>query len=88
MPAGLGVYWIAGNLLSIIQEYFLTKHFNKVLDAEDARKAELEERRRKAEEEQKRIDREERAARIAARQAERKHKSYRVSKQPGGKPPK
>lgn len=36
MPAGLGIYWIATSVFTIIQDYFLAKFFTKVLDKEDA----------------------------------------------------
>lgn len=36
MPAGLGIYWIAGNIFGIIQELILTPYYKKKLDAEEA----------------------------------------------------
>ena len=50
MPSSMGLYWAAGSLFSCVQDVLLNKHFNKVLDAEDAvniqrrraREAELE----------------------------------------------
>ena len=36
MPGALGLYWIATSVSQIIQDYVLTKIFNKQLDAEDA----------------------------------------------------
>jgi YidC/Oxa1 family membrane protein insertase len=36
MPGALGLYWIATSVFQIIQDYVLTKIFNKQLDAEDA----------------------------------------------------
>ncbi len=36
MPAGLGVYWIAGNIFAIAQELILTPYYKKKLDAEEA----------------------------------------------------
>ena len=52
MPAGLGIYWIATSVFTMIQDYFLAKYYTKVLDAEDAErlgklKAAEEERERK-----------------------------------------
>ena len=41
LPAGLGIYWISGNLVSIAQEYFLTYYMNrkiKKLPPEEAKK--------------------------------------------------
>ena len=35
MPAGLSVYWIIQGLFSMVQDWFLTKHYKKVYDAED-----------------------------------------------------
>ena len=39
VPAGLSLYWIAQAVFSLIQDYYLTKHYRKVYDAEDAVKA-------------------------------------------------
>ena len=86
MPAGMGVYWITNNILGIAQDFVLTRHYTKILDADDARKAELETRRKTAEEEQRRIDREARAERLAAK-GDKKSKVYRVQNQPKKKPP-
>lgn len=44
MPAGVGLYWSVSNILQMIQQYFLTKHFNQkdgdiiVVPAKDSRK--------------------------------------------------
>ena len=35
-PAGLSLYWITQGVFGLIQEYFLTKHYKKIYDAEDA----------------------------------------------------
>lgn len=35
MPAALGIYWIAGSALGIIQDSILNRHYGKILDAED-----------------------------------------------------
>ena len=55
MPAALGIYWIANSVLGMIQDVILNRHYNKLLDAEDA---ERRERMRKREEEleQKRLE--------------------------------
>jgi len=62
MPAGMGVYWIASSGFGIVQDYFLSKHYNR-LHAEDvAAKEALEDRRREAEQalkEEARLKREE-----------------------------
>ncbi len=55
MPGALGLYWIATSVFQIIQDYILTKIFNKQLDAEDEErnarlKAKAEEIERKREE--------------------------------------
>lgn len=55
MPAGIGVYWIANSVFSLIQEVILTKHYMKVLDAEDAVNRN-EKQRREAELERKRAE--------------------------------
>lgn len=34
-PLGLSIYWIAQSAFGIVQDYFLTKHYRKVYDAED-----------------------------------------------------
>lgn len=57
MPAALGIYWIANSVLAIIQDSILNRHYNKILDAEDAerrqrmakREAELERKRKETE---------------------------------------
>ncbi len=36
MPLGISIYWVAQSVFGIIQDYFLTKHYRKVYDAEDA----------------------------------------------------
>ncbi len=40
MPGALGLYWIATSVFQIIQDFILTKIFNKQLDAEDAERTE------------------------------------------------
>ena len=35
-PAGLSLYWIVQGVVSLVQDIFLTKHYKKVYDAEDA----------------------------------------------------
>lgn len=55
MPAALGVYWIAGSILGIIQDYILNKHYGKILDAEDAERRERM-RAREDELEKKRLE--------------------------------
>ena len=40
MPAALSIYWIAQALFGTVQDYFLTIHFRKIYDAEDAERQE------------------------------------------------
>ena len=42
MPGALGLYWCATSFFSIIQEVWLTKHYTKILDAQDAVRLEKE----------------------------------------------
>ena len=35
-PAGLSLYWIVQGIVSLVQDIFLTKHYKKVYDEEDA----------------------------------------------------
>ena len=35
-PAGLSLYWFVQSVVRTVQDYFLTKHYKKVYDAEDA----------------------------------------------------
>ena len=62
MPLGLSIYWIAQSLFGIIQDYFLTKHYRKVYDAEDELKRQRAAARAEEEAEKERI----RAAKRAA----------------------
>lgn len=62
MPLGISIYWIAQSIFGIVQDYFLTKHYRKVYDAEDAVKREKAARRAAEEAEKERI----RAAKRAA----------------------
>ena len=62
MPLGISIYWIAQSVLGIVQDYFLTKHYRKVYDAEDEVKRQKAAQRAAEEAEKERI----RAARRAA----------------------
>ena len=62
MPLGLSIYWIAQSILGIVQDYFLTKHYRKVYDAEDELKRQRAAARAEEEAEKERI----RAAKRAA----------------------
>jgi len=84
MPSLMGLYWITQNLLGMVQDYVLTKHYFKVFAAEDARRAELEEKRRAAEEAMKEEMRQRRAEAIAAKKQKRKpgQTVYKMQKKP------
>ena len=62
MPLGISIYWIAQSIFGIVQDYFLTKHYRKVYDAEDAIKRDKAAQRAAEEAEKERI----RAAKRAA----------------------
>ncbi len=62
MPLGISIYWIAQSVFGIIQDYFLTKHYRKIYDAEDAVRREQAAQRAAEEAEKERI----RAAKRAA----------------------
>lgn len=61
-PAGLSIYWIAQAIIGIVQDYFLTKHYKKVYDEEDAIKRERAAKEAAEEAERERIRAEKRAA--------------------------
>ncbi len=54
MPAAISIYWIAQGLFGTVQDYFLTIHYRKVYDAEDAARQERAALRRAEEEEKER----------------------------------
>lgn len=54
MPAAISIYWIAQAVFGAIQDYFLTIHFRKVYDEEDAIRQELAAKRRAEEDEKER----------------------------------
>lgn len=58
-PAGLSLYWLLQGVIRMVQDYFLTKHYKKVYDAEDAVKQAkaAEEAAREAERERVRAQR-------------------------------
>jgi len=80
MPAVMSVYWIANNVFGMLQDIYLTKKYNKVLDEEDAKKAELDARRKEAEAKQKEEDRQRRAEKIE--QKNKNTKKYKMTKKP------
>ena len=59
MPAGISIYWIAQALFGVFQDFFLTKHYRKVYDAEDEirRQEAAEEAAQEAERERIRAER-------------------------------
>lgn len=46
MPAAISIYWIAQAVFGAVQDYFLTKHYRKVYEEEDAVRQELAAKRR------------------------------------------
>ena len=56
MPAAISIYWIAQAVFGTVQDIFLTKHFRKVYEAEDAVRQEQAAKRR-AEEAEKELQR-------------------------------
>lgn len=55
MPAAVGVYWIAQSALAAVQDAILNRHYNKILDKEDAERRERF-RAREEELERKRLE--------------------------------
>lgn len=69
MPAGLGIYWIAQNLLSMLQEFISGKMLKKDYEKAAAKKAEQEQ----AEKEEEKLRKQEAAEERAKRLEEAKH---------------
>lgn len=61
VPAGLSLYWITQGAYSLVQDYFLTKHYRKIYDEEDRIKQENAAREAAEEAERERIRAEKRA---------------------------
>ena len=61
VPAALGLYWAMGSFFALIQDIWLTKRYNKILDAEDAVRFEAQ-RIRDEEIERKRLETERKKA--------------------------
>ncbi len=59
VPAGLSIYWFMGGLLRMVEDFFLTKHYRKIYDAEDAVRLEkaMAEEAAEAERERQRAER-------------------------------
>ena len=62
VPAALSLYWFVGGLVSMIENHFMTKHYRKVYDAEDAIRLHRYNEQLASEEEKERIRAEKRAA--------------------------
>ena len=62
VPAALSLYLFVGGLVSMIENHFMTKHFRKVYDAEDAARLARYQEQLAIEEEKERIRAEKRAA--------------------------
>ena len=62
VPAALSLYWFVGGLVSMIENHFMTKHYRKIYDAEDAARLQRYNEQLALEEEKERIRAEKRAA--------------------------
>ena len=62
VPAALSLYWLVGGIASMIENHFLTKHYRKVYDAEDAARLQRYQEQLALEEEKERQRAERRAA--------------------------
>ena len=62
VPAALGLYWLIGGVIRMVEDLVLTKHYRKVYDAEDAERLKKHMEELAEEEEKERIRAERRAA--------------------------
>ena len=62
VPAALSLYWFVGGVVSMIENHFMTQHYRKIYDEEDAVRQELARQREAEEAEKERIRAERRAA--------------------------
>ena len=62
VPGGLSLYWFVGGVIRMVEDLFLTKHYRKIYDAEDAERLKKHLAEEAAEEERERIRAEKRAA--------------------------
>ncbi len=62
VPGALSIYWLVGGVVRMVEDYFLTKHYRKVYDAEDAERLKKHMEELRLEEEKERIRAEKRAA--------------------------
>ncbi len=84
MPNAMGLYWTISNVLTMIQEYFMTKYYRKVFDQKDEERRQFEERRRAAEEAQRLEAAKERAERLASQRKGSGKKNVKYYKKNGG----
>ncbi len=62
VSAGLSLYWFVGGVVRMVEDYFMTRHYRKIYDAEDAVRLQKRLEREKEEAEKERIRAERRAA--------------------------
>ncbi len=62
VPVALSLYWFVGGVVSMIENHFMTKHYRKVYDAEDAARLQRYLEQQAIEEEKERVRAERRAA--------------------------
>ena len=62
IPAAMSLYWFIQGIVSMVQDIFLTRHYRKIYDAEDAERLKRAMERDKLEAEKERIRAERRAA--------------------------
>ena len=62
VSAGLSLYWFVGGVYSMISDFFMTKHYRKIYDAEDAERLKRHMAQEALEAEKERIRAEKRAA--------------------------
>ncbi len=62
VPASLSVYWFVGGVIRTVEDVFLTKHYRKIYDAEDAERLKKHLEEQALEEEKERLRAEKRAA--------------------------
>jgi YidC/Oxa1 family membrane protein insertase len=62
VPAALSLYWFVGGVFSMIENHFMTNHYRKVYDAEDAVRLQAAMEREREEMERERLRAERRAA--------------------------
>ena len=62
VPAALSLYWFVGGVVRMVEDYFLTKHYRKVYDAEDEIRRQRAMEQEAIEAEKERIRAEKRAA--------------------------